>query len=120
MDTHYTEINRINIDQIKRARAAVKGEPAPLSECITVTGTETIRLDIIRRITDENTGDEEPKLSRIIISEDHTEDIIVRREEADAIKKTLLTKDGVALYKAVDSLTRTIRDLYNLLRARMH
>ena len=76
-----------------------------------------IRLDLIREMCPHGTG----SVQRLSVSDNHQDDIIVSGEEAVEIKKALLSdssSDG--LQKEVRALTAAIRDLWQLLRARMH
>ena len=82
----------------------------------------TLRLDTIREVrTDGATdaGGGKP-FSRLVVSNDHHEDIIVTKAEADAIDKLLLNDGGSQLAKEVEHLTAAVRDLWQLLRARLH
>ena len=77
-----------------------------------------IKLDIIRQIS--SSGHE--GYSRISVSDDYTSDIIVKNEEADEIKAILLKQDKSkddSVAQELSHLTMAIRDLWNLLRARM-
>ena len=77
-----------------------------------------IKLDIIRQIS--SSGHE--GYSRISVSDDYTSDIIVKNEEADEIKAILLKQDKSkddSVAQELSHLTMDIRDLWNLLRARM-
>jgi hypothetical protein len=60
-------------------------------------------------------------LTRLNVSDDHCEDIFVSKQEGEAIRELLLRNsvDG-GLAREVDILSKTIRNLYELLRARLH
>ena len=77
-----------------------------------------IRLDSIRLILPEP-GTDSMKMARLRVSDDYLQDIIVLEAEAEEIKKELLSpkKDNVAT--EISHLTIAIRDLWNLLRARL-
>jgi len=81
-----------------------------------------INLACIRQIRPETVLDASIKLVRLYVSDDHLEDIIVSKKEGDEIKKILM--EGGAgndpLAEEVKKLTRTVRDLTELLRARLH
>ena len=85
-----------------------------------------LRLDTIRQIRRQRDYDPAIKndrhcgFSRLVVSDDYLQDIIVRTEEADEITKALVKDSSGNLAKEVSSLTTAVRDLWNLLRARMH
>lgn len=53
-----------------------------------------INLACIRQIIPENVFDKSIELTRLQISDDHTDDILVSKEEGEKIKKTLLGRGG--------------------------
>ena len=77
-----------------------------------------IRLDIIRGICSAVT-DETLSLARLEVSDAHEDDILVSAEEAESIKKILLKENGNDLAKEISQLTSAVRDLWNLLKARL-
>lgn len=85
-----------------------------------------LRLDTIRQIRRQRDYDPATEsdrhcgFSRLVVSDDYLQDIIVQTEEADEITKALVKDSSGNLAKDVSSLTMAIRDLWNLLRARMH
>ncbi len=81
----------------------------------------TIDLSIIRQLQPETTPDKSLELTRLNVSDDHCEDIFVSKQEGEAIRELLLRNsvDG-GLAREVDILSKTIRNLYELLRARLH
>lgn len=81
-----------------------------------------INLACIRQIRPEMVLDESIKLVRICISDDHLEDITVSQKEGDEIKKILMegSVGNDPLAEEVKKLTKTVRDLTELLRARLH
>ena len=81
--------------------------------------TVFLRLDSIRRITTNSISDETLSLYDLVISDDFHENITVEKDEALAIKKTLLGGKNSGLENEIHTLTLAIRDLWNLLRARM-
>ena len=83
--------------------------------------SELISLDIIRRIRPMQMTSNDVPFKRLVISEDHHDDIIVSLTEANEIEKELLKCSSLnSLAKEVNTLTIAIRDLWNLLRARLH
>lgn len=76
-----------------------------------------LRLDTIKSITNELPDTDE--LKRICISDDHTEDIIVSKAEAEEITKALVNQSDDELPEQLNHLCRAIRDLTNLLHARL-
>ena len=85
-----------------------------------------LRLDTIRQIRRQRDYDPATKsdrhcgFSRFVVSDDYLQDIIIKTEEADEITKALTKDSGGNLAKEVSCLTAAVRDLWNLLRARMH
>ena len=80
-----------------------------------------IRLDTIRKISEEKTYDESLKYFRIKISDDHHEDILVPADEGEKLKKRLTAPGSHDdLTQAIEALNTTLRSLYDLLRARLH
>lgn len=83
-----------------------------------------IRLEDIKRMESAPLLHDGLRMTKICISnvhDEYVEDIIVSAEEGDAIKKMLLEpaqKD--ALSQEVHYLTTAVRDLWQLLRARLH
>lgn len=80
-----------------------------------------IRLDTIRKFSEEKTYDESLTYFRIKISDDYHEDILVPADEGEELKKKLTatgSQDG--LTEAIEALNTTLRSLYDLLRARLH
>lgn len=80
-----------------------------------------IRLDTIRKLSEENTYDKSLKYFRIKISDDCHEDILVPADEGEKLKKRLTATGGQdSLTEAIGVLNTTLRNLYDLLRARLH
>lgn len=72
-----------------------------------------LRLNTIREIRNDDSN-----LERLVI--DNRQDVFVTTDEAEQIKKALLSDKKDSLSTEVSHLTTAIRDLWNLLRARMH
>lgn len=110
-----TELNDIaNMKKVPLADKFKPGEPVVL------------RLDTIREISRllEYNPDAQKTVhfgfSRLVLSDDPSRDVFyVKTEEADEITKALMRNSGADLAKEVSSLTHAVRDLWNLLRARM-
>jgi hypothetical protein len=81
----------------------------------------TLGLDTIKQVRSEGATDADGRkpYSRLIVSDDHHDDIIVTKAEADAIDKDLLNDGGSQLAREVEHLTSAVRDLWQLLRARL-
>ncbi len=60
------------------------------------------------------------QLSRIQMSDDYHDDIIIPQKEADEITKKLLVGNDESLAKEIHTLSVAVRELWNLLRARLH
>ena len=95
------------------------GVQRPRADYYKPCDTQLLRLDIIRRIVAEHVADGSAALRGLVISDDHTDDIIVSEKEAEAIKKALMKGDDAGLSRNIEYLTTAIRDLWQLLRARM-
>lgn len=81
--------------------------------------SQVIRLDAIRRMYPEAVSDDSVKLTRLAMTENPQDDILISAEEAEEIKKKLLKGQDRALENEISHLTAAIRDLWQLLRARM-
>lgn len=103
----FDNISWINNRQDKQADHYKDGEPVIL------------RTDTIRKMNRQDSPDKSITLYRIEISEDYHEDLLVTIEEGEKIKKTLLKNDA-SLSKEISTLSTVIRNLYELLRARLH
>lgn len=80
-----------------------------------------IQLDAIRKLSEEKTFDKSLTYFRISISDDHHEDILVPADEGEKLKKKLTAPGGQdELTQAIGALNTTLRNLYDLLRARLH
>lgn len=78
----------------------------------------TIRLDTIRQIKKETTADGSLSYYRLKVSNDYHDDILVSEEQGAKIKETLL-KEKEPIAKELNILSTAIRNLYELLRARL-
>lgn len=81
-----------------------------------------LRLDTILRAKPVQT-DGTIELVRLVVSDDHTDDILIAGQEYEAIRKTLLAQsapEGKSTDSELSHLTAAIRDLTLLLRARLH
>ena len=114
----YTEIHPLFHDTAAERTDCFSNQHKPSSEYYKSAEPQILRLDTIRRIVPEST-DGSINLRRICISEDHLEDIIVTQEEADRIQKTILKGNPDSLSNNIQALTAAVRDLWQLLRARM-
>lgn len=80
-----------------------------------------LNLNIIRTLSETSSDEKIGKMFRISISDDYLQDIIIAQDEAEMIKKKLLSNASGTngLESSLSELTLAIRDLWNLLRARM-
>lgn len=81
-----------------------------------------LRLDTILQATPMQT-DGTIELVRLVVSDDHADDILIAKEEYEEIRKTLLAAsapEGKSNDSELSRLTSAIRDLTLLLRARLH
>lgn len=60
------------------------------------------------------------QLSRIQMSDNYLDDIIIPQNEADKITKKLLAGNDNGLAKEIHTLSVVVRELRDLLRARLH
>lgn len=117
----YVEIHPYFHDAIKERQHLFDENKLPRSEFYAPGKPQTIRLDIIRRIIEEHVEDGSIALSRLQITDSYQDDILVTTSEAETINKKLLSSWGKnELTDEVRALTAAIRDLWNLLRARLH
>ena len=81
----------------------------------------TLGLDTIKQVRSDGATDASggKPFSRLIVSDNHHDDIIVTKTEADAIDKALLNDGGSQLASEVAHLTAAVRDLWQLLRTRL-
>lgn len=80
-----------------------------------------LNLDIIRTLSETTPDEKIGKMFRITISDDFLQDIIIAQDEAEMIKKKLLSNASGTngLESSLSALTLAIRDLWTLLRARL-
>ena len=78
----------------------------------------TIRLDTIRQLRKETSADGSMSYYRLRVSDDYHDDILVSKEQGEKIKATLL-KENEPIAKELNILSTVIRNLYELLRARL-
>ena len=117
----YKEIHPYKYDAYGHAHAMKRGEKRPMSEFFTETSPVLLRLDTIRYIKEETIPDGSVRLIRLCVSDDRHEDLTVKPEEAEEIKMLLLKNnlpDETA--QELHALTAAVRDLWTLLKARMH
>jgi len=79
-----------------------------------------IKLEDIKRLSPSPAGDSTNSLTRLKFSDDYHDDILVSAEEGQKIKKMLLNMPENDLTKEIRTLNMTLRNLYDLLRARLH
>ena len=117
----YAEIHPVYRNQQEEMQSVHNGARKPVSEFLFEGEPIVINLNTILQIRDESLPDGSAKLNRLVISlTDHNEDIIIRKEEADNIKKQLIRDGGDATAKELGTLNVVLRDLWSLLRARLH
>lgn len=78
-----------------------------------------IKLEDIKQAIPEKLPDGTGEFVRLKISDDYHEDILISVNEGEEIKKKLLSNSN-GLQDEVSRLTVAVRDLTNLLRARLH
>lgn len=83
------------------------------------SGTRVINTGCIFQIVKLKT-DGTVQLSRIRVSNDYHDDIIIPQKEADEITKKLLAGNDDSLAKEIHTLSVAVRELRDLLRARLH
>lgn len=121
----YKEIHPFWYDSFK-ARGPIDPEVTertPQKEFYKECEPRVIDLSLIRQLQPEQVFDNSISLTRIKVSDDHLEDILVSREEGEEIKKLLLknvNSSSGRLPEEVSKLTNVLRLLYELLRARLH
>lgn len=79
-----------------------------------------LKLDTIRRIRPNGMSDETLSLYDLVVSDDFHDNVTVNEIEAEEIKKILVKDTGNSLPKEISFLTAAVRDLWTLLRARLH
>ena len=79
-----------------------------------------IKLEDIKRLSPNPAGDSTNSLTRLKFSDDYHDDILVSAEEGQKIKKMLLNMPEDNLSKEIRVLNTTLRNLYELFRARLH
>lgn len=78
----------------------------------------TIRLDTIRQLRKETSADGSISYYRLRVSDDYHDDILVSEEQGEKIKAALL-KENEPIAKELNILSTVIRNLNELLRARL-
>lgn len=116
---NYKDIHPLRYDGGEHMLDAQRGTILPESSYYKPCGTVLLRLDTIRQICEEHIQDGSISLKRIVVSDDHHEDLVVSSEEADEIAQTLRKNSADAFAGEIRSLTLAIRDLWTLLRARL-
>ena len=121
----YIEINPIWYDSAEEFNASILSgeEKTPSANFYKKASKTLLRIDTIRQIREQETYDKSLKYCRVVVSDDHTEDILLTMEEGTFIKEKLkeLTKNGTdKLSQEIYALTTAIRNLHELLRARLH
>ena len=116
----YIEIHPFWYDSVTVSNEMFSENKRPQKEYYHPAEPQVIRIDTIKRIKKEYISDDSIDLKRLVISDDYHDDIIVSAEEAESIKAKLLfpsRQDGLA--KQIEGLTVAIRELRDLLRARL-
>lgn len=121
----YIEINPIWYDSAEEFNTSILSgeEKTPSANFYKKAPKMLLRIDTIRQIREQETYDKSLKYYRVVVSDDHTEDILLTMEEGTLIKEKLieLTKNGTdKLSQEIYALTISIRNLHELLRARLH
>lgn len=116
----YLEIHTVWYDAAMSFASSQADRKDPISTFYHPGPERVIRLETIRMLTKEPASDGSIVVGRLKVSDDHLEDILVPEEEADRIKKKLLSGSSASLSAEVQALTAAVRDLWQLLRARMH
>lgn len=78
----------------------------------------TIRLDLIKKLVFVQV--EPVSYYALVFDNDCANDIYVSVEEGEAINKALLCMSDTSLSHEISALTGAVRDLWQLLRARLH
>ena len=115
----YKEIHPYVQDTLARKNDFLAGVSKPSTEYFRQTESMVLETGTIRRMIPENPPDGSIRLTRLVISDDRTEDILIGGDEAEQIKKTLLAGKTDNLAKEVERLASAVRSLWELLRARM-
>ena len=110
----FTEVHTFYYDSSKSLAGTQDKDLYVPHKDTTVINTECIR-QVIKMKTDGTV-----QLSRIKMSDDYHDDIIIPQNEADQITKKLLAGNDNDLAKEVHTLSVAVRELWNLLRARLH
>lgn len=82
-----------------------------------------INLSCIKQLTEQKYYDGSIELTRLQVSDDHTEDILVSKEEGEKIKKILLEGSGHkdnTVAEELEILTGVLRNILKVLQARLH
>ena len=116
----YKEIHPLYRDNTKEMSSIRNGDERPVADFYIEKPPILLDIHIIRMMREECVPDGSAKLYRISVSKDSYDDIVIREEEALQIRAVLLKHgSGNPLVNAIEALTSAIRDLWNLLRARM-
>lgn len=115
----YIELQPFRRDTRLEAESVRRGEKRPAIDFYLKAEPIIVRLDSIRSIRVELSTAGTPDLYRIAVSGDRDDDIIVMSAEGEKLKKILLEDHESDLAKAISYLTKAIRDLWELLRARL-
>lgn len=95
-------------------------DPVPIKDLYQKGRPVIIRLDTIRKLSHNPSPDGTCEFTRLNMSEDHADDILILPEEGKRIRTRLLALNTPrGLPKEVEALTAAVRSLWELLRARM-
>lgn len=119
----YLEIHPFWYDSGASLYAAQSNLEKKEKDFYTECPARVINLTCIRQISPEKSYDESIELTRLQISDDHTEDVIVAKEEGEKIKKILLGgggQEGKNVAEELEILTGVLRNIEKILQARLH
>lgn len=117
----YKEIHPLYRDNAGEMNSIGSGERRPVADFYNEKPPVVIDISTIRMMRREHVPDGSLNLVRLSVSPDNADDLVIREAEALEIRDALLKperRDETA--DSIRALTSAIRDLWNLLRARLH
>lgn len=119
----YKEIHPFFYNSALSFSAVTHGQKKEEKDFYMECPARVIDLSTIKQLSPNDAFDGSIELTRLQISDDHTEDILVSKEEGEEIKKILLKSNDSGkdkLSHEISQLVTTIRNLTELLRFRLH
>lgn len=104
----------------KEMESTARGENRAIADFYEPRGQIIFNINHVLYLKPEPVADKSIGLSRIVVDLPNLSDIIITNDEANQMAKLLLKGENGEVAENCSYLVAAIRDLWNLLRARMH